>query len=113
LELFSKQTIVTPDTGLYANGQITTSQNLTLSGLAVSGATVTLSRAGVGVLGSVTANGSGVWTYDYSATTLAEGCGSRKRHRRFESTRPGSVCAALAIGSRNVRPVIDLITGSK
>jgi hypothetical protein len=65
-------TTITPDTGLYNNDQITTGQNLTLSGLAAAGATTPLSRAGVGVPGSITANGSGVWTCDYSGTTLAE-----------------------------------------
>jgi RHS repeat-associated protein len=64
---------ITTDSGTYNNDQITTYQNLTLSGTATANATVTLSRAGVGVLGSVAANVSGVWSYDYTGTTLAEG----------------------------------------
>lgn len=35
--------------------------------------TVTLYRAGVGELGTTTANGSGAWSYDYTGTTLPEG----------------------------------------
>jgi hypothetical protein len=67
-------TAISSDTGSSATDQLTTAQNLTLSGTAAPGATVTVSRAGVGVLGSVTANGTtGAWSYDYSATTLAEG----------------------------------------
>jgi hypothetical protein len=67
-------TAISPDTGASSTDQITTSRNLTLSGTAAPGATVTVSRAGVGVLGSVTANATtGVWSYDYSATTLPEG----------------------------------------
>jgi RHS repeat-associated protein len=65
---------VSPDTGSSSSDQITSSQNLTLSGTALPGATVTASRRGVGVLGSVTANAvTGVWSYDYSGVTLAEG----------------------------------------
>jgi YD repeat-containing protein len=67
-------TAISPDTGTSSTDQITTSRNLTLSGTAAPGATVTVSRAGVGVLGSVTANATtGVWSYDYSGTTLPEG----------------------------------------
>jgi RHS repeat-associated protein len=67
-------TAISPDTGSSSSDQITTSQNLTLSGTAAKSATVTVSRSGVGVLGSVTANATtGVWSYDYSGTTLPEG----------------------------------------
>jgi YD repeat-containing protein len=67
-------TSISPDSGSSSSDQITTSRNLTLSGTAAAGATVTVSRAGIGVLGSVTANATtGTWTYDYSGTTLPEG----------------------------------------
>src|SRR5207245_3840866 len=64
---------ISPDTGSSSSDQITTSQNISLSGTSAVSATVTVSRADVGVLGTTTANGSGNWTYDYTATTLAEG----------------------------------------
>jgi RHS repeat-associated protein len=66
-------TTITTDSGASPTDQITTDQNLTISGTATANATVTLSRAGVGVLGSTTANVSGAWSYDYTGTTLAEG----------------------------------------
>jgi RHS repeat-associated protein len=67
-------TTITTDSGTYNNDQVTTYQNLTISGTATANATVTLSRAGVGVLPSpTTANVSGVWSYNYTGTTLAEG----------------------------------------
>ncbi len=53
-------------------GEVTSSQNLTLSGTAAPSATVTVSRSDLGVLGTATANGSGNWSYTYG-TTLAEG----------------------------------------
>ncbi len=68
-----KLTAVSPDTGASAADQVTSSQNLTLSGTAVPTATVTLYREGVGLLGSVVASAGGTFAYDYTATTLAEG----------------------------------------
>jgi RHS repeat-associated protein len=64
---------ISSDTGSSSSDQITTDTTLTLSGTAAKSATVTVSRAGVGVLGSVTANATtGAWTYDYTGTTLPE-----------------------------------------
>jgi RHS repeat-associated protein len=65
---------ITPDTGSSSADQITTSQNLHLLGTAAKSATVTLYRSDLGALGSTTANATtGVWNFDYSGTTLAEG----------------------------------------
>src|SRR5262249_20080266 len=65
-------TAISPDTS--NNHQITQSQNLTLSGTAAPGATVTLSRSGVGVLGTTSADPTtGNWSYNYGGTTLPEG----------------------------------------
>jgi YD repeat-containing protein len=65
---------ITPDTGTYSTDQITTSQNIHLLGTSAPSATVTLYRSDVaGALGTTTADGSGNWNYDYSATTLAQG----------------------------------------
>jgi hypothetical protein len=61
-------TTVSSDTGYSASDRITNDQTLSITGTADPSVTVTLERAGVGVLGSVAANGSGVWTYTYSAT---------------------------------------------
>jgi len=68
-----KITSISSDTGAFSTDRITTDQTVTVSGIAQANLTVTLERADVGVLGSVQANGSGNWSYDYSATTLAEG----------------------------------------
>ena len=51
---------------------VTTDQTLTISGTATSGATVIVSRTGVGVIGTTTATG-GNWSIDYTGTTLPEG----------------------------------------
>jgi RHS repeat-associated protein len=54
-------------------GQVTASQNVTLSGTSDASATVTVSRSDLGVLGTTTSDGSGNWSYNYGGTTLAEG----------------------------------------
>ncbi len=64
---------ISPDTGRSDADFVTTSGNITLSGRAAPGASISLSRAGAGEIASLVADGAGAWTYDYSATTLAEG----------------------------------------
>ena len=64
-------TAITTDTS--SGLEITTDQNIHLLGISAPYATITLSRSDVGVLGTTTANGSGVWNFDYTATTLPEG----------------------------------------
>ena len=66
-------TAISPDTGVSSTDQVTTAQNLTLYGTALSGSTVTLYRAGLGQIGTATASGAGLWTFSYSGTTLPEG----------------------------------------
>lgn len=64
---------ISPDTGSSASDFITTATGLTFNGTAEASSTVTLTRVGVGVIGTATANGSGVWSFDYTGTTLAVG----------------------------------------
>ena len=68
-------TAVSPDTGSSSTDQVTDTGNLTITGTAAAGATVTLSQEGVGVIDTVTASASGLWTSTYfaSAHTLPEG----------------------------------------
>ena len=66
-------TAISSDTGPSATDHITSDTTLILSGTAEAGSTVTLTRTGTGVLGTTTANGSGAWSYDYTAVTLGAG----------------------------------------
>jgi RHS repeat-associated protein len=66
-------TAVSPDTGDSSTDHLTNSQNLTLSGTATPGSTVTVYRKGVGAIGTATATGGGTWTFSYAGTTLPEG----------------------------------------
>jgi len=65
---WAKLTTVTNDTGASAADRITNDSTLTLSGTATPGATVTIYRQGVGVLGTATATGGGTFSYAYGAT---------------------------------------------
>ncbi len=66
-------TAITTDTGASSTDGTTSDATLVLFGTAEANSTVTLNRSGVGVLGTATTNVSGLWSYDYTATTLAAG----------------------------------------
>ncbi len=64
---------ISTDTGVSATDRITNDTTLTLSGTATPGSLVTLFLAGVGVIGTTTANPmTGAWSFAY-ATALADG----------------------------------------
>ncbi len=65
-------TAITTDTGSSATDGITHDKTLVFTGAAEAGSTVTLLRNALGPLGTATANGTGAWTFDYTATTLAD-----------------------------------------
>lgn len=65
-------TSITTDSGTTGDF-ITKDTTLILNGTAPVGATVTVTRVGTGVIGTATANASGVWAFDYTGTTLASG----------------------------------------
>jgi autotransporter-associated beta strand protein len=66
-------TAVSEDTGASAADFVTRDSTLALSGTALPGTTVTVTRFGVGVIGTAAAGGAGSWTLDYSGTPLPEG----------------------------------------
>jgi autotransporter-associated beta strand protein len=63
---------VTDDTGLSAADAVTADDTLTLSGAARAGAGVTVTKVGIGVIGSTTADSTGNWSFDI-ASPLGEG----------------------------------------
>ncbi|WP_138223145.1 Ig-like domain-containing protein [Nibricoccus aquaticus] len=64
---------ISTDSGLSATDQITNDTTLNFTGTAPASSTIAITRVGTGVIGSATANGSGVWNFNYSGTTLASG----------------------------------------
>lgn len=71
---------ISNDTGSSLSDGVTSDQTLVLSGDAPAGASVAIHRADIGLLDTVTADGSGIWTYPYTGTTLAD------RHYAFTAT---------------------------
>lgn len=61
------------DTGSYAGDASTSDRVFVFSGTATPGASVQITRVGVGVIGTVTADGSGNWSFDYSTVSLPDG----------------------------------------
>ena len=66
-------TAITNDTGVSSTDQITSDPTLILSGTAEANSSVAVTLVGTGSIGSATANGSGAWSFDYTATTLGAG----------------------------------------
>lgn len=64
---------ISTDSGASSSDRITNDTTLSFSGTAPASSTVSLTRVGVGVIGSAPADGSGNWTFDYTGTTLAAG----------------------------------------
>ena len=64
---------VTTDTGQSANDEITSDTTLILTGAAAADSAVEITLTGTGVIGSVVADGSGHWAFDYTGTSLSDG----------------------------------------
>ena len=64
------------DTGTYASGATTSDRVFVFDGTAGAGASVTLTRVGVGNIGTVIADGSGNWSFDYTSVSLPDGVNS-------------------------------------
>ncbi len=64
---------ITDDLGLSSSDKITSDQTLLINGTAPANSSVKLTRVGTGVVGTVSAGSGGLWSYDYTGTTLAEG----------------------------------------
>ena len=61
------------DTGTYASGATTSDRVFSLSGSAGAGDTVSLTRVGTGVIGTVVTDSGGVWSFDYTSVSLPDG----------------------------------------
>ena len=75
-------TAVTNDTGVSSTDRITNDNTLILSGTAEANSLVTLTRIGMGAIGTATADATGIWSFDYTGTMLANGS-----HKLLRDTR--------------------------
>jgi RHS repeat-associated protein len=85
---------------------VTADQTLVFGGTALPGSTVRLTREGVGVIGTVTANGSGQWSVDYTGTVLPEGTHAFTATQTWngQTSRPSSSVVTVDLAA----PVITL-----
>jgi VCBS repeat-containing protein len=99
-------TAISNDTGASATDGVTSDNTLLISGTAEANTTVTLSRSGVGVIGTTTANGSGAWSFDYTGTTLADGSYLFTAFATDTAGNAGTVSADFPVTIDTTAPVI-------
>ncbi len=66
-------TAITDDTGSSMTDGVTSDNTLVIRGTATAGHTITVKTLGGATLGSTTADGAGQWSFDHTATSLADG----------------------------------------
>jgi autotransporter-associated beta strand protein len=66
-------TAISADTGVSSNDGITSDPTLVFSGTGPANHTITLKSIATGNIGTTTSDPAGNWSFDYSATTLADG----------------------------------------
>src|SRR5262247_430434 len=66
-------TAITDDTGASTTDGVTSDNTLVIRGTATAGHTITVKTLGGATLGATTADGAGQWSFDHTATTLADG----------------------------------------
>lgn len=100
---------ITTDSGALANDLITNDTTLLLNGTGPVGATVSITRAGIGLIGTATVGAGGTWTFDYTGTTLAPGA-----HTFAATSSNGGVSSTssspFVITVDTTRPVVSSIT---
>lgn len=89
-------TAISEDTGVNGD-RVTVDATLVLSGTAEADSTVTLTRAGSGIIGSTNANGSGAWSFDYTGTELPEGTNIFTATATDATGNTSAVSAAFAV----------------
>jgi hypothetical protein len=99
---------ITSDSGTSSSDGITSDPTLVLNGTAEANSTVSVTLIGTGVIGT-TADASGNWSYDYTATSLADGSYSftASATDAAGNTSPASATFAVTIDTTIVIPVIS------
>jgi autotransporter-associated beta strand protein len=101
---------ITNDTGAAANDFITSDTTLVLHGTATPNTTVTLTRSGVGVIGSTPVDAAGQWSFDYSGTTLPSGVATFTAAATDAANNTGAPSAPVQIVIDIAAPAAPVIT---
>ncbi|NJL22549.1 MAG: hemagglutinin, partial [Leptolyngbyaceae cyanobacterium SM1_3_5] len=105
-------TSISTDTGASTTDGITSDRTLTINGTAEANSTVEIFQ-GVTKIGTVTTNASGVWSYDYTGTTLADGTYSFTASAIDQAANTSAPSAPFTVVIDNAapsKPVIASIT---
>lgn len=95
-------TAISTDTGVSANDGITSDPTLVFNGTGPANHTITLKSIATGNIGTTTSDGAGNWSFDYSATTLADG--------NYQFSAAGNTGGTTGPSSRAFAVVIDTVT---
>lgn len=101
-------TAIQNDTGASTSDQITNDPTLILLGTAPAASTVTITRAGTGIIGSASADASGAWSFNYTATALPSGDYTFTATAATDGT-SSPVSAPFAVKVDTVAPTINTI----
>src|SRR5262249_34771302 len=99
---------ISNDTGIPGDG-VTADNTLAITGTAAPGDTVSVARAGAGIIGSVVADGGGSWTLAPTGTVLPDG-GYAFRAPAGSSVGSSPASAAFSVIVDTSAPAISSIT---
>jgi hypothetical protein len=105
---------ISTDTGVSANDGVTNDTTLVISGTSEASASVEVFLDETSI-GTVLANGSGVWSFDYTGTTLTEGTYALTARATLSGSDPSAVSAGFNItldATAPAAPTIDLDASS-
>ncbi len=103
-------TAIMDDTGASGSDRVTNDPNLVLSGTAEANSIVELIHVGIGVIGTATTNGSGVWSFNYTGTTLAEGTHTFTATATDAAGNTGAASAVFEVVVDQTSPPAPVIT---
>jgi large repetitive protein len=98
---------ITTDTGTAGDG-ITSDKTLVLSGTAEANSTVTVYKGGTS-MGTATAGSTGVWSFDYTGTSLADGTYSFTAKAKDTAGNTSAASAALAVKVDTAAPAAPAV----
>src|SRR5205823_10710875 len=102
---------IATDSGTSSSDHVTNDPTLILSGTAEANSLVNLTRTGLGVIGTVTADGTGAWSFDYTAVTLAEGAYSFTATATDLAGNASPASATFGVTVDLTAPAAPVITG--
>ncbi|AMV30541.1 Cadherin domain protein [Pirellula sp. SH-Sr6A] len=102
---------ITRDTGLVSTNGKTSDNTILFSGTAEPNSSISV-YSGVGLLGDTVADGAGLWSFDYTGTTLADGTYSITAIATDNASNPSPPSAAFTLVIETEAPEIYAVSGT-